>query len=70
MEIRLNRFIVLISIFLLLISYKNQEQYKSVKKQEIAKTIGQTDFLNKNISMVTACLWMNLHQRTTHFLAI
>lgn len=47
MEIRLNRFIVLLSIFLLLISYKNQAQNKSVKKQEIAKTIGQTDFLNK-----------------------
>lgn len=47
MEIRFNRFVVLVSIFLLLISYKNQAQNKSVKKQEIAKTIGQTDFLNK-----------------------
>ncbi len=47
MEIRLNKFVVLLSMFLSFISYKIHAQDKSVKKQEIEKTIVITDFLNK-----------------------
>ena len=47
MEIRLNKFVVLLSMILSFISYKIHAQDKSANRQEIEKTIVITDFLNK-----------------------
>lgn len=47
MEMQFDKLIVLLSLILPLISCKNNAQKISVSKQEIEKTIGQSDFLNK-----------------------